>query len=249
MVRRFAEQQAATLASPASPAAVSPTAGASLLGLAAKEKGVANGKAVEGVGVGVGLGEKTGEDYADVFDHQMELDDQLNSLGSGLGAGIGVGISSSGGGGAAWNDAGTLLSQPASSAQPHATTASSAPNPGSPHSNGDNNSNGSSNNSTSNSASANSNSNAAPVLLEDIIAYGQELRAEFMPDPRKETPLAAELRDAFALIGYVDPAESSVARLLDPGERVRVAEELNGAILGESFFVLLLLDCRRMLKK
>ncbi|KAF1835327.1 SPRY-domain-containing protein [Decorospora gaudefroyi] len=64
---------------------------------------------------------------------------------------------------------------------------------------------------------------------DETIAYGQELKAEFANDPRREVKRALE--DTFALIAYTDARESSLAPLLEVAGRVPVAEELNSAIL------------------
>ncbi|KAF4631991.1 hypothetical protein G7Y89_g6128 [Cudoniella acicularis] len=70
-------------------------------------------------------------------------------------------------------------------------------------------------------------------LLQDTLAYGQDLQAEFKDDPRREVSKALE--DAFALMAYQDPLNAKeVAHLLDPNGRVAVAEELNSAILRKS---------------
>lgn len=70
------------------------------------------------------------------------------------------------------------------------------------------------------------------VLLQDTLAYGQLLQAEYKDDPRREVKKALE--DAFALMAYQDPLSAKeVAHLLDPAGRVAVAEELNSAILRE----------------
>ncbi|KAJ8105068.1 hypothetical protein OPT61_g10403 [Boeremia exigua] len=66
-------------------------------------------------------------------------------------------------------------------------------------------------------------------LTANTIAYGQELRAEFANDLRKEVKQA--LNDTFALIAYENARESSLAPLLETDGRVPVAEELNSAIL------------------
>jgi len=72
-------------------------------------------------------------------------------------------------------------------------------------------------------------------LLEETINYGKELQAEFKDDPRREVTKA--LGDAFSLIAYEDPLNAKeVSHLLDPNGRVAVAEELNSAILRESYF-------------
>lgn len=67
-------------------------------------------------------------------------------------------------------------------------------------------------------------------LLKEAILYGQVLRGEFSGDPRREVKRALE--DTLALIAYEDPKESPLAWMLEPAERVPVAEELNSAILG-----------------
>ncbi len=67
-------------------------------------------------------------------------------------------------------------------------------------------------------------------LVNDALAYGQELQSEFKDDPRREVKQALE--DTFALIAYPDARESSLAPLLEVDGRVPVAEELNCAILG-----------------
>ena len=71
---------------------------------------------------------------------------------------------------------------------------------------------------------------SADKLLVEAIQYGQELKAEFSNDPRKEVKRALE--ETLALIAYSDPRESPLKGLLEEKERVPVAEELNGAILG-----------------
>lgn len=65
--------------------------------------------------------------------------------------------------------------------------------------------------------------------LDETIAYGMELKAEFANDPRREVKRALE--DTFALIAYPDARESMLAPLLDVAGRAPVAEELNSAIL------------------
>ena len=77
---------------------------------------------------------------------------------------------------------------------------------------------------------------SADKLLVEAIQYGQELKAEFSNDPRKEVKRALE--ETLALIAYSDPRESPLKRLLGEGERVPVAEELNNAVLG--MFMLML---------
>ena len=71
------------------------------------------------------------------------------------------------------------------------------------------------------------------AMMQLTIQYGQELKSEFDGDPRREVKQALE--ETFALIAYPDARESMLAPLLDVSERVPVAEELNGAILGIFF--------------
>lgn len=78
-------------------------------------------------------------------------------------------------------------------------------------------------------------------LMNEAVAYGQELQLEFKDDARREVKQALE--DTFALIAYADARESSLAPLLELGGRVPVAEELNSAILGASLPSLLLTIC------
>jgi hypothetical protein len=67
-------------------------------------------------------------------------------------------------------------------------------------------------------------------LLDDTLAYGKDLQAEFKDDPRREVSKALE--DAFALMAYSDPLNAKeVSHLLDPSGRLAVAEELNSSIL------------------
>jgi hypothetical protein len=69
------------------------------------------------------------------------------------------------------------------------------------------------------------------ALTSEMIKYGMELKSEFANDQRREVKRALE--DTFALIAYENVRESSLAPLLDTAGRMPVAEELNGAILGE----------------
>jgi len=68
-------------------------------------------------------------------------------------------------------------------------------------------------------------------LVNDALQYGQELQSEFKDDSRRKVKQA--LKDTFALIAYPDARESSLAPLLEAEGRISVAEELNGAILGQ----------------
>jgi hypothetical protein len=69
-------------------------------------------------------------------------------------------------------------------------------------------------------------------LLPEAIAYGQGLRSTFGSDPRPQ--IQKQLSDIFAMLAYTNPTESVVGSLLDPAGRVQIAEEVNGAILGQS---------------
>lgn len=72
----------------------------------------------------------------------------------------------------------------------------------------------------------------SPDLLSAAIAHGQELSQEFGndPDPRNRKLLS----DLFSVMAYPTIADSPVAHLFDDAGRTQVAEEVNGAILGES---------------
>ncbi|KAF2401599.1 SPRY-domain-containing protein [Trichodelitschia bisporula] len=66
-------------------------------------------------------------------------------------------------------------------------------------------------------------------LLAETLDYGKELKMEFSSDPRREVKKALE--DTLALIAYDNPRESPLRELLEERGRVPVAEELNGVIL------------------
>lgn len=68
-------------------------------------------------------------------------------------------------------------------------------------------------------------------LLNQALAYGRELQSTFGGDPRAQ--IKKQLSDIFAIMAYTNPTESVVGQLLDPQGRVQIAEEVNGAILGE----------------
>lgn len=68
-------------------------------------------------------------------------------------------------------------------------------------------------------------------LLSQALTYGQELQSTFGADPRPQ--IKKQLSDIFAIMAYPNPAESVVGPLLDPQGRVRIAEEVNGTILGK----------------
>ncbi|GAB7356069.1 hypothetical protein MBLNU459_g6685t1 [Dothideomycetes sp. NU459] len=67
------------------------------------------------------------------------------------------------------------------------------------------------------------------ALLSEAIAYGSELQAEFGSDTR---PVVSDaLTQIFALVAYTDARESIVGGLMEAKGRVEIAEALNGAIL------------------
>lgn len=73
------------------------------------------------------------------------------------------------------------------------------------------------------------------TLLEVIIRYGQELKHEFKDD--RSAYVRETFTDIFSMFSYPDPRKSPQGRLLESEERVPVAEGLNSAILGKSFFL------------
>lgn len=78
---------------------------------------------------------------------------------------------------------------------------------------------------------------AVGQLLQEALEYGQELRAEFADNGGADPEMSRQLDEIFALIAYQNPLkEEGVKHLLDRSGRVAVAEELNSAILRESFF-------------
>ncbi|KAK8211425.1 hypothetical protein M8818_003392 [Zalaria obscura] len=66
-------------------------------------------------------------------------------------------------------------------------------------------------------------------LLDKAIAYGQELQAEFSGDARSN--YRKVLQDAFALLAYTDARGSVVGGLMEGRGRVEIAEEVNGAVM------------------
>ena len=72
-------------------------------------------------------------------------------------------------------------------------------------------------------------------LLQEAMGYGQILMREY----RDEREYRKTLDDIFSLIAYDDAKSSVHGHLLDPTGRVAVAEELNSAILGMYFCLLL----------
>jgi len=72
----------------------------------------------------------------------------------------------------------------------------------------------------------------ADEYLTAALLYGQDLQAEFGSDDTASRPEVKEqLRQVFAIMAYVDPRESVVARVLDRRGREGIAEGVNGAIL------------------
>ena len=69
-------------------------------------------------------------------------------------------------------------------------------------------------------------------LLNAALRYGIELNAEFSSDHRPMVKKA--LGDTLALIAYTDARDSVLADLIEGKGRVEIAEQVNGAILGES---------------
>jgi hypothetical protein len=70
-------------------------------------------------------------------------------------------------------------------------------------------------------------------LIHEAMEYGQELQREYRDE---DGDYARTLKEIFSLVAYNDPKGSVHGHLLDPSGRVTVAEELNSAILGKSFF-------------
>lgn len=70
-------------------------------------------------------------------------------------------------------------------------------------------------------------------LLDKAIAYGQELQAEFSGDARSN--YRKVLQDAFALLAYTDARGSVVGGLMEGRGRVEIAEEVNGAVMRTCF--------------
>jgi Ran-binding protein 9/10 len=66
----------------------------------------------------------------------------------------------------------------------------------------------------------------------DLIVYGRELSEQFGNNPREE--IRDELQAIVGLMAYQDPKDGPLKELLEERGRVPIAEQLNGAILGES---------------
>jgi hypothetical protein len=68
-------------------------------------------------------------------------------------------------------------------------------------------------------------------LLDQVYMYGAELRSAYIGDSRPQ--IQKQLVEVFALMAYQNPADSVVGPLLNPKGREDIAEEVNGAILGQ----------------
>lgn len=71
----------------------------------------------------------------------------------------------------------------------------------------------------------------ADQLLSEAVKYGQILREEFGRDPRPS--VQKQLQDIFAIVAYQNVSVSPIGHLFDSRGRGEIAEEVNGAILGE----------------
>ncbi|KAG8533672.1 uncharacterized protein KY384_001413 [Bacidia gigantensis] len=71
-------------------------------------------------------------------------------------------------------------------------------------------------------------------MLSKTINYGQDLNNEFKDeqDPKFREHVNETLKELFSMLAYKDPRTSPARKLLEPSERVKVAEGLNSAILG-----------------
>lgn len=71
--------------------------------------------------------------------------------------------------------------------------------------------------------------------IGETIAYGRILHQQFAnePDPKLRDYFKDTMRDLFGMIAYKDLSECPVASWLEVGERAKLAESLNSAILGE----------------
>lgn len=71
----------------------------------------------------------------------------------------------------------------------------------------------------------------ADHLMTAAISYGQELQTEWRSDSRPV--VRKQLEQIFAVMAYKDVKESPISHLFDVAGRAGIAEEMNGAILGE----------------
>jgi hypothetical protein len=72
---------------------------------------------------------------------------------------------------------------------------------------------------------------AGSTALEEVLAYGQQLDAEYNEPTSLSAEQRAHLSDIYSLLAYADPQTSPNARLFDLNLRVELAEEINSAIL------------------
>ena len=72
-------------------------------------------------------------------------------------------------------------------------------------------------------------------MVSKTIAYGRELNDEFKDetDPQFRDQFKDTMNELFGMLAFQDARKSPAARWLEVGERVKVAEGLNSAILGE----------------
>ncbi|OZJ06478.1 hypothetical protein BZG36_00570 [Bifiguratus adelaidae] len=68
-----------------------------------------------------------------------------------------------------------------------------------------------------------------PAVYADVVAFGQNLQAEYGEDARPEVQQG--LLEIFSLLAYNDPKKSIMGHLFDSSHRMKVAEDLNSAIL------------------
>lgn len=75
-------------------------------------------------------------------------------------------------------------------------------------------------------------------MLSLLVQYGQELKAEFKDD---QSQLVTDtFTEMFSMFSYTDPRKSPHGKILDPSQRIAVAESLNSAILGEHYRIRIL---------
>lgn len=77
----------------------------------------------------------------------------------------------------------------------------------------------------------NDNSAKYESILSLLVQYGQELKAEFKDD--QSQLITDTFTDMFSMFSYTDPRKSPHGKMLDPRQRIAVAEGLNSAILGK----------------
>lgn len=78
-------------------------------------------------------------------------------------------------------------------------------------------------------------------LLSQAMDYGQVLQREYRDEKNGEN--AKTLQNIFSLIVYDEPKDSVHGHLLDTSGRVKVAEELNSAVLGQFRFLTFVSYC------